>query len=400
MFRRIGKMLFSCSCCLILLTGCNPMSREISDGSENWENLLAELKEMPPNELPEHLDAEVSEYLKIDATIETYSELTEYAAPNVELSLHMYEQKETVNTLLKYLGNPEVAEWQEIVKDDEFYPDGTPVSLYQAILAHDSIEHANAVQARDFYFIVWNNGDSVFDTLFYDYYNFLGMRSLNRIEEYANDIDLSFATRDDVDTMLEKCMDELGVAYHPWEQHVCTPEDLKIRKEAYEEQNKDDEYYMSLLHTDIGEETGVYVRTFCQSYYDIPVIPYNVNSGEITGMAWYSRTYAYVTYGHNGIEEFWAGGALDYIDTKDTRELISFGDALEVFVNERSDSAIGEQHTLKRAGLYYLPQLTQVDGYIFEARPVWVFICDYAEPYEGQPRYMVIYDAVTGEKIL
>lgn len=385
---------------MVLLTGCYPMSRDIDGSSKDWESLLARLKETAPNGLPEHLEAEVSEYLKIDAIVETYSELTEYAAPNVELSLHVYDQHETVNTLLQVMGNPEVVGWQEVVKDDEFYPDGRPVSLYEATLPSANPErHANMVQARDFYFIVWNYEDSAFCDMYVSREHY-ATTSLNRIEDYADDTDLSFAARADVDAMIAECMDELGLAYRPWEQHVCTSEDLKDIAEAYEERNKDSEYYMALLHTDISEEDGVYFRSFCQYYNDIPVIPYEVNSGEITGNPWYGRTYAYCVYGQGGIEAFSTDGAMDYVDNKDTQNLISFGDALELYVNERNGAAVSEQHTLKRAGLYYLPQQTQAEENLYEAKPVWIFVCDKADPWEGEPRYMVIYDAVTGEKIM
>lgn len=400
MLKRMEVTLLSCILCMVLLTGCYPMSRETGSSSKDWESLLAELKETAPNELPEHLEAEVSEYLKIDAIVETYSELMEYAAPNVEMSLHVYDQHETVDTLLKYMGNPEVVGWKEVVKDDEFYPDGRPVSFYEATLPSVNPEiSANAVQARDFYFFVWNTDDSPFCDMFGNRGNY-ATHSLNRIEGYADDTDLSFATRADVDTMIAECMDELGLAYRPWEQHVCTSEDLKDKAEAYEEQYKDDEFYMSFLHTDISEEAGVYFRAFCQYFNDIPVIPYYVNSGEITGNPWYGRTYAYCVYGQDGIEDFSTYGAMDYVGTKDTQNLISFGDALELYVNARNSAAVSEQHTIKRAGLYYLPQQTQVEGYVFEAKPVWVFVCDKADPWEGESRYMVIYDAVTGEKIM
>lgn len=160
MRKRLHSILCLTSVCLIAIAlggACAPLEKESTQPESNGQNAIAVYEGVMPNELPEHITAELKEGVTIDATLDVSKELTDYRLKKVVLTRHIFEGKNEVERFLAEQGNLVVKERRSSQKEDEHLENGKAMEVYTAELED------GWVQCRDLYFIFSHHDENVFD---------------------------------------------------------------------------------------------------------------------------------------------------------------------------------------------------------------------------------------------
>lgn len=370
--------------------GCKPMNRNAQETESvvnTWDSFLEELEEIAPNEVESHISMEVSEFFVLDADIVISDELETYLVENIEMSRHLFYDKETIlQKLIDSTGIVPVGEPVSQQKDDKL-EDGT----YMTLLSVDG-ENGENIQVRDAYLNVnmvngkkraWPLDVFTEKQSVHDY-----------IKQMEEPIDLHFLSVEEVTKQAEELGKELGIEYSCESIVYCCSEE---RLKSVAQQHK--AYYAQIGWSDTESDWSVeqtdeqYFVCLQQGYKGIPLIPYDASMFE-TGANWMTGSQSVIQYFADGSIDISIANVYDMKAIGETNEILSLADIFDLHYKEY----LTTKETVIKVQLYYVPFHTEKGTLNFIARPVW-YVLSNMEYGEEVIRKAVLYDATTGDVI-
>lgn len=191
---------------LLLLSGCNPMSREVVQ-EDGWAEVLDELKTGTPDQIESHITADVSESLTIDADISGIDGLNAYELENIKMERHLFKsnKEEILQLVLEEM--PIVNPTEPAERQTDYYLENGEEEISLGV---DSEEEVGFVQVRDSYMVgtteeYWQlyEGLNAFDVYTYKGYRELSDPALaGHFGELESDRDLEFLSLEEAEQYL------------------------------------------------------------------------------------------------------------------------------------------------------------------------------------------------------
>lgn len=360
-------------------------TKESTTAGTAEQNPIAAYEGVMPNELPEHINAELKEGVTLDGYVYVSKELTEYKLKKINLTRYTMEAKDTVEKFLASQGNNlVVTETSSSVKEDDLLENGKAMDVYTAQL------EGGWVQGRDLYFSYHYNDENLLDLYGRDESD--GDSYLDKVprETELDGISIEEAKSKFQDSlsfieltnMLEP---EVFTFTADYLQEVADREYETAQKLGFEDD-------MERYDRDFSPEDGYYYLRMRQGVQGVPIYHYTGGVNEtMTGTCYALPTSAECVYGKDGMVTFQITNLFNITEGEEV-EIKSFYEMLDKFCSTHGSL----KTTIKYIGLSYLPIVKDGSKLEFDGQPVWYFV--YEEVLgDINPRNVSIYNAETGE---
>lgn len=398
----ITKNIITSVIIITLGSGCASVEKKSNHTESNEKSeksAIAVYEGVMPNELPEHINAELKTGVTLDGYLDISKQLTEYKLKSTILTRHILDPENVVENFLKTQDNLVVKEKRSFEKQDGFLENGKATEVYMV-----ELENGGWVQCRDVYFTFYRQGED-------NEQNTVRVSVGNESEEESSQDsvprgkELGFVSIDEVEQKLQDSLSfpEVKNMFEP-EVFTYTAEYLQEfvdkeyekAKDLYEKTkdigfNEDMEKY----DIDFSEEDGdgfYYIR-IKQGVQGVPIDCMGLVDETVSGTFNNLPTAVRCLYAKDGISELHINNLFD-IKEEEEIEIKSFYEMLNKFCSSHG----AFETTIKYIGLSYLPILKDDSQLEFKGQPVWYFIYD-IESEETTLRNVTVYNAETGEII-
>lgn len=376
---------------LLLLSGCNPMSREVVQ-EDGWAEVLDELKTGTPDQIESHITADVSESLTIDADISGIDGLNAYELENIKMERHLFKsnKEEILQLVLEEM--PIVNPTEPAERQTDYYLENGEEEISLGV---DSEEEVGFVQVRDSYMVgtteeYWQlyEGLNAFDVYTYKGYRELSDPALaGHFGELESDRDLEFLSLEEAEQYLVEFLKKTGVEMD------CNIKIFSASEEVLQKIAEEEEADLSFQ-----KENEAYWILFPQSYKGVPFISATVPAS-VSNSSYGVHQDNYLLLTEKGILDFGVRNVFDIDGTESPQPIISVGEVLEKVVQRHEQTAKENvKERVVEVELCYLPVWDGGTSMSFTAKPVWYVRSVVIEDnWEGVSE--TIYDAVTGDEI-
>lgn len=386
---------------LLSCTACNPTEADIQS-SVQWEIELANLDGRTVTELPDRLDAEISDKLSVHAEIRIPEEKGNNEAAELVVKRHVYSDREAEQNLEKLLAIHPDAGQNALQEAEE----------YQSQEGEDGIERKN-------YDVELGEYSGVYSGAFGCSFTTKQSESLQCVTIggfhpesyqfcYAQKQELGFGTWEEAWKQTASLVENLGVDSIVDMQ--CYTLDLTTLQEKLAERHEQEaDYYFiySAQKAEYTSEDEAYLFEFNQGYDGIPFCRFQLMDAlkkQDLGYGLWSDCSA--IYSAAGLSDLWVSNLMDIQQIGKPERIVPLSDILEQSIPALSRLATGETRIeVKEIDLCYLPVLKDASKMEFCAIPVWVVAYFQSNPFAGQEDGMIVTDkydvfnAVTGERM-
>lgn len=392
------------------LTSCKPMSQEMGDNisnneekeyATNWNEVVAELKETIPNEVPKHVEVAHSDNFIIDAEISIPNELSSYVLEEVKMKRHIIEEEEKMQILERMLDETDWCSKKELEKvtysgPEHFvaqYENGKYDEGFSLVYDDKGVWVSDlGINLKNFEFA---NEIELFLELYPESYSDPEKDYMYILKEPA---DLDFSTLAEMKQYVEDFATSFGIEFAcETKSYIYSLERLEEMSRLYEEHKQ--QYRPEFRGPVFLKEHEMYTFVLQQGYKGVPIFPCQLSKNETkTGLV---NTRCYACVSENGIEIMSLEYTFDVLGSINPQTILSVGEILERYCENYGNSK-GVSETVTQVGLYYLPVLTNEEAEEFTAKPIW-FVYGNVERFTDEglsiTRRATAYDAVTGEKL-
>ena len=399
MKKKITRFLCLGMASILLLTGCNPLSKEDIETDEDvvvnrvtWEENMANWKTKAPNEIEDSILAFASKEYRITADVYLPDELDSYKVSTIRISRHIHDNPEKVlRDCMEYFGL-EVS--KEFVISKEMVPleDGREMPRIVGLKGNESTTDAILSGTR-----VLINSPLLKD---YSNWGLLSWRERMQISKVHSETmmqatDIELLSEEEVMEIKENLESIFGVPFlDNYMLETCTLERLQdlleYEKTFYQKHGLELDENMRWNATEDDEGTVLWLQ---QGYDGIPLLFDEPEYSE-TGASYLVSSYCNVVSSKEGLEGLMMSELYEIHGPEETVQILSLGEFIEKHMEMRS----GLQTNVARIGLYYLPYYTG-EGLGFIAKPVWYVQTEEMGATGYPERQSAIYDAVTGDEI-
>lgn len=376
---------------MFLLTSCKPLRAE-EKKTDTWDAILTEWKQKAPNELGEHVKAEISDTYQIDADIVTLNKLDSYEVETVRIKRHIYEDVEnTLKKLLEYYGETvsseiSATECGNLLETEDM--------MYMASIDFGE-ENQSWAQVRSVY--------AILDTPFSNNFGMWGLDKMLQIQQHGTikyeemtvQADKEILSENKILQMKDALGDILEVEFmDEYIAYIYTEERLQDALEYGINYTLDHGFEINEEERwEVTEADEGVVLSFQQGYEEIPLF-YSDPLNNVTGASWQVSNYCTVISSKEGIEGLQIMNPYDFLGTEESVNILTFGE----FIEKHIALCKGVDTKVVEVALYYLPIYTG-EELEFVAKPIWCVQTEEEDEFGYQYRLTTIYDAVTGEEI-
>lgn len=398
MKRKVISLICLLLASVLLLTACNPLSKEEEEGEQDavnrvtWEEHIANWKSQAPNEVGDTILAVASKDYRISAEVFIPDELESYEVKNIKISRHMYENPDVVlKECMEYFGL-EVPTELVMREKEEFYENG------------DALNYMVVIEGEENTTISGMNGtDITISTPFLQNYANWELLSWNdrqqigmvHAETMMKETEEELISEEEIADIKKQLESILGITF--LENYVLETCTLERLQEVMEYEKKYWESFDMELNQNerwkVTEADEGTVLWFYQGYDGIPIF-YDEPEFSITGASYMVHNSCVVVSSKEGLEGIIMQTPYDIQGEEETVQILSLGEFIEKHREMRSGI---ETHVVK-VGLYYLPYYSG-EGVDFIAKPVWYVQTEERDELGYPVLDSAIYDAVTGDEI-
>lgn len=387
----------------MLLVACNPTEIEVSDSSD-WELQLAMIKDKKVFELPDKLDAKVTDGLVIDADILVSKEKNRNEASELVLTRHIYTDKEIQENMISLIeaSSFNYTEMKKRVKSsvDEWSAFETEIERTRYDLELDT--YNGICSTANGFMLTTIDSARVVDLVQYPFEK----RAVQFSYEEKQELDFGKWEEawKSIQNVLKECDVELLTDMHCY---TLDLENLQNNLEKYHAEGADFYFQNTGEEAKYTKEDEVYFFQFQQGYNGIPICKYQLDQileKQDFGYGVYSNGYA--MYSGKGLIYISTSNLFDIEDVEKSQRIVPLSDILEKSVSYLKTLATGDTSIeVKEISLCYLPTLKDAEKMEFQAIPVWVVAYIQTSAFVGETEVTVdyskydVFNAFSGERI-
>lgn len=399
MKKRMMRFLCLGTVCIVLLTGCNPLSKEDTEQGEQavvnrvtWEEHMENWKTKAPNEIEDSILAFASKDYRITADVYLPDELDSYEVSTIRISRHLHDNPEEVLKACMEYFELEVPKEFEVLEAMDQLEGGVDRPYIVGLKGNENATFA----------VLSGSGVMIASPLLQDYSNW-GLLSwdermqISKVhsETMMQPTDIELLSEEEVMEIKENLESIFGVPFlDNYMLETCTLERLQdlleYEKTFYQKHGLELDESMRWKATESDEGTVLWLQ---QGYEGIPLLFDEPEFSE-TGASYLVASFCNVVSSKDGLEGLTMSELYDIHEPMETVQILSLGEFIEKHMEMRS----GLQTNVARIGLYYLPYYTG-EGLDFIAKPVWYVQTEEMGATGYPERQSAIYDAVTGDEI-
>lgn len=371
---------------IFCLSGC--MELEESREQVVMDDATKCLYEETAEGLPEHLTAQLSDKVELDADIIYPEQFSNYEISEIQLKRHIFQVEDVANVFSKYMNS----KWEgEIKESEDLLENGKTVQRLNA-------KYENGADCFAKSFCLWFDGNFLEKgSSLIGYDDYLTQQGL----EYATQEDLDFKSVADAEKDIRSVLDELGIpdVMDTYMEYTATEEGLKKAASSYGSDLADYLVGLEIENVKVEKNDEMYQFVFRQGKHGIAYTGDAV-LGEETGSIWSSLcSDINVRYGENGIDRMDVGNIYEYIEDGEKVKILEPGKVLDQFLTDKERDLNVNSVSIKYIAIEYLPYVEDGKQMVFKAVPVWKIA--YEEIREGMDSantLVAFYNGQTGRK--